>query len=88
MDSLRNPESRVTQEDREKDCLKRYTEFESGHLFEAVAMANDGDGRHYGYRRESQRHASELLDTYRVQWEPTDLVEELTGVARIDIEIR
>lgn len=69
MDSLRNHESRVvTQDDREEDCLKRRSRFESDHSFEAVAMANDGNDPHYGYRR--------------------DLVEQLTGVARIDIEIR
>ncbi|KFZ00202.1 hypothetical protein V500_01127 [Pseudogymnoascus sp. VKM F-4518 (FW-2643)] len=68
MDSLRNPKSRVIRVDREEDCLKRRARFESGHSFEAVAMANDGDGLHYGHRR--------------------DLVEQLTGAARIDIEIR
>ncbi|ELR02137.1 hypothetical protein GMDG_05296 [Pseudogymnoascus destructans 20631-21] len=69
MDSLRNHESRVvTQDVREGDCLKRRTRFETDHSFEAVAMANDRDDLHYGYRR--------------------DLVEQLTGVARIDIEIR
>lgn len=86
MESLRNPESHATQGERDVDCFKRCAEYESGYSFEAVAMAHDGDGRHYGYRRESQPRPSELLD--RVQWEPTDLVEELTGVARIDIEIR
>ncbi|OBT70039.1 hypothetical protein VE03_00467 [Pseudogymnoascus sp. 23342-1-I1] len=68
MDSLRNTETRVTRGDREEDCLKRRSRFESDNSFEAVAMANDGDDLHYGYRR--------------------DLVEQLTGVARIDIEIK
>lgn len=68
MESLRNTESRISRDDCEEACLKRRTRFESDHSFEAVAMANDGDGLHYGYRR--------------------DLVEQLTGVARIDIEIK
>ncbi|KFY31950.1 hypothetical protein V493_00644 [Pseudogymnoascus sp. VKM F-4281 (FW-2241)] len=68
MDSLRNPKVRVIQDDRREDCLKRRNRFESDHSFEAVAMANDDVGLHYGYRR--------------------DLVEQLTGAARIDIEIR
>ncbi|OBT77879.1 hypothetical protein VF21_03227 [Pseudogymnoascus sp. 05NY08] len=69
MDNLRNHKSRVViQDDREEDCLKRRNRFETDHSFEAVAMANDSEDIHYGYRR--------------------DLVEQLTGVARIDIEIR
>ncbi|OBT87995.1 hypothetical protein VE02_02906 [Pseudogymnoascus sp. 03VT05] len=69
MDNLRNHKSRVViQDDREEDCLERRNRFETDHSFEAVAMANDGEDIHYGYRR--------------------DLVEKLTGVARIDIEIR
>ena len=68
MDSLRNPESYVTPDECQRYYSKRGTKHESDHSFEAIAMAHDGDGRHYGYNR--------------------DLIEQLTGVARIDIEIR
>lgn len=68
MDSLRNPESDATPGERGRYCSKRRTEHESDHSFEAVAIAHDGDGRHYGHNR--------------------DMVEQLTGVTRIDIEIR
>jgi hypothetical protein len=76
MESLRNQEPHATQDEHNENCFRRCAECESDYSFEAVAMAHDGDGRHYGYRRESQPRASELLD--RAQWEPTDLVEELT----------